>query len=145
MNKRNGGFTLIEVLVVLVILMSLAGIVGVNVVEHQRAAKVKTARIQIDQLKTALQIYQTEQGYLPTPQQGLEALVEKPTRPPVPETYPEFGYLDSRRVPRDPWKNPFIYMTPGRKGDPFEIISYGSDGEPGGDGFAADLSSSDAD
>lgn len=144
MKEKKNGFTLIEILIVLVILMSIAGLVGVNVMHHQRESKIKTARIQIAQLRAALQIYYTEQGRLPTMAQGLQALVEKPDRPPVPERYPEFGYLDKRAVPLDPWNNDYIYIVPGRKGEMFEVISYGSDGEPGGTGDAADISSSDA-
>lgn len=140
----RGGFTLIEILVVIVIITILAGIVTVNIVQKPGEARVAAARLQIKQLQTALQMYHTAQGRYPTQAQGLDALVNKPAVEPVPATYPEHGYLESRTVPLDPWKNDFIYLTPGRNGELYEIMSYGNDGEPGGDGEATDISSSDA-
>ncbi len=142
-NAGRGGFTLVEMLVVLVIIMSLVGIVSVNVVRYQAKARVDSTHIQIKQLQQAVRLYQTEQGTIPTEQQGLEALLRRPTSPPVPDRYPADGYLDSRRMPLDGWRAEFVYLAPGREGLPFEIISYGSDGEPGGEGDAADLSSGD--
>jgi general secretion pathway protein G len=130
-------------LVVLVIIMSLVGIVSVNVVRFQAKARVDAARIQLKQLQAAVRLYQTEQGRLPTEEQGLEALVQKPATPLVPERYPDDGYLESRRVPRDPWGRAYVYAVPGREGAAFEILCYGSDGEPGGKGDAGDLSTAD--
>ena len=141
--RGTAGFTLIEILVVVLIITILAGIVGVNILHKPGEARVSAARMQVQQLKTAVQLYRAEQGRLPTQEQGLEALVNRPTREPVPQNYPEGGYLDSRKVPLDPWKHDYIYLVPGRRSEPFEIISYGDDGEPGGDGEAADLTSSD--
>ncbi len=143
MKQAQQGFTLIEILVVVLILSILAGIVGVNVLRHPGEAKVTAAKLQIETFKNALQIYQLEQGHLPTQEQGLEALCHKPRQAPVPEQYPPAGYLDKRSLPKDPWGRPYIYLVPGRSSEPFEILSYGSDGEPGGDGTAADISSSD--
>ena len=97
--------------------------------------------MQIRQLQTAIQLYRSEQGLQPSQEQGLEALVAKPTTEPIPQRYPQEGYLESRRVPKDPWGNEYIYVVPGRSGEAFEIISYGSDGEPEGEGEAADISS----
>jgi general secretion pathway protein G len=142
-SRYRQGFTLMEVMVVLFILILLSGVVGVSVVQQQRRARRDTAILQIRQLRQAVQIYYNEQGRVPTTEQGLEALVGRPTRPPVPAQYPPEGYLDSRRVPADPWGNPYIYLAPGRAGELFEIITYGSDGEPGGSDYAADISSSD--
>ncbi len=141
--QRQRGFTLIEVLVVLVIVMGLAGIVTVNVVRHQAESRVQTAKLQIGQLEQALQTYYLDHGRYPTQAQGLAALVERPTTAPIPADYPEGGYLARPRLPQDPWGNPYIYLIPGRRGEPFEIISYGSDGEPGGTGHAAEISSAD--
>lgn len=141
-RATQAGFTLVEILVVIVILTILASIVTVNVVRKPGEARVAAARIQIKQLQTALQVYRTEQGRLPSQEQGLEALVRKPAAGIVPEHYPEEGYLESREVPKDPWNNDYVYLIPGRQGESFEIISYGSDGEPGGEGDAADVSSS---
>ena len=140
-KQQKQGFTLIEILVVVMIIAILASIVGINVLRKPSEARVAAAQMQIKQLQTALQMYRTEQGRLPTQAQGLSALVIKPSTDPVPEKYPEEGYLDSRTLPKDPWGNDFIYLIPGRNGETFEIISYGSDGEPEGQGDAADLSS----
>ncbi len=140
---RRGGFTLIEILVVMAIIMGLVTVVTVNVLQKQRKARVDTAKIQVRELQNAVAHYQIEQGRIPTMEQGLEALVRKPAVAPVPDTYPEGGYLASRRLPRDPWGRDFVYIVPGREGLPFEIVSYGADGEPGGDGDATDISTAD--
>jgi general secretion pathway protein G len=134
---------LIEVLVAIFIGVLLAGIVTVNVVRYVAESRVKAARIQIRELKGAVEQYMAEQGRPPSMEQGLEALVRAPSIPPVPRKYPEGGYLSSRRLPRDPWGREYVYIVPGADGQPFEIISYGSDGEPGGEGDAADISSAD--
>ena len=139
----RAGFTLIEILVVIMIITILAGIVGVSVLRKPGEARVAAAKMQIRQIQAAVQLYKTEQGRVPTQQQGLEALVEKPTTDPIPESYPDEGYLDTRNVPKDPWNKEYIYLAPGQHGESFEIISYGSDGEPGGEKDAADISSSD--
>lgn len=142
-RQRQSGFTLVEILVVIVILSILATLVAVNVIRQPGEARVAAAKIQIKQLQTALQVYRTEQGRYPTQDQGLEALVRKPQTGIIPERYPSDGYLESREVPRDPWKNDYIFIAPGRNGESYEIISYGSDGEPGGVEDASDISSSD--
>ena len=141
--RQRDGFTLVEVLVVVLIIGILASIVTVNVLRKPGEARISAANMQVDQLSTAIQLYRTEQGIFPTQQQGLEALVKKPTRSPIPKKYPQGGYLQSGSVPLDPWGNPYIYLIPGRKGEAYEIISYGSDNEPGGSGESADISSSE--
>lgn len=141
-RSSRSAFTLIEVLIVLLILTSLVGLVGVGVIRHQGEAKVKTGKIQIAQLQSALKLYKVEQGEFPTSNQGLEALVRAPANRSSTAPYPPEGYLDSTQVPLDPWGQPYVYLAPGREGEAFEIISYGSDREPGGEGDAADLSSS---
>lgn len=140
--SARSGFTLIELLVVIAIITILAGVVTVNIVNKPGEARVAAAKIQIQQLQTALNVYRTEQGRYPTQEQSLQALVEKPAQEPVPRIYPAEGYLQSTRVPADPWGNEFIYLAPGRKGELYEILSYGSDAEPDGEGDAADISSS---
>ncbi len=143
MKTHCGGFTLVEILVVVLIISILAGIVGMSVLRHPAEAKVTAAKLQVKTIKNALQVYRMEQDRYPTQAQGLEALCSKPSIPPVPQVYPDEGYLDSRTVPVDPWGRAYIYIAPGRNNEPYEIISYGSDGEPGGAGDAADISSSD--
>jgi len=143
MNKSNHGFTLIEILVVVLIISILVGIVGINVFRHPAKARTSAVKLQIKNFKGALQLYRMEQGRFPTQQQGLDALCVKPTIAPVPENYPETGYLDSRNLPQDPWNHDFIYLVPGRNNEPYEVISYGNDGEPGGIDEDADISSSD--
>ena len=140
-RPSTSGFTLIEILVVVMIITLLASIVAVNVLRKPGEARISTARMQIRQLQTAIQLYRSEQGLLPSQEQGLEALVAQPSTEPIPQRYPAEGYLESRRVPKDPWNNDYIYIAPGRSGEAFEIISYGSDGEPEGEGEAADISS----
>jgi len=143
-SKRHaGGFTLVEVLVVLAIISILAGIVTLNLVGKPAEAKVTAAKTTLRALKSAVNSYRIDNGTVPTMQQGLGALITKPTTPPIPQNYPVDGYLDTRQMPRDPWNNDYIYLVPGRRGESFEIITYGSDGQPGGDGDAADISSSD--
>ena len=139
----HGGFTLIEILVVLIIITILAGFVGLNVLRKPGEARVTSARMQVKTLQAALKLYHTEQGRFPTQSQGLEALVRKPVMPPLPAHYPEGGYLDTRNLPKDPWGNEFIYLIPGRNGELFEIISYAADGEPEGNAEDADISSAD--
>lgn len=141
-SSCSTGFTLVELLVVIAIIAILASVVTVSLVRKPGEARVAATKLQIRQLQTALNIYRTEQGRYPTQEQGLEALIRKPDREPIPRQYPAEGYLEGGRLPEDAWGNPFVYLSPGRAGEAYEIISYGSDGEPGGEGEAADISSS---
>jgi len=141
-DRRRAGFSFIEIIVVMVIIAILAGVVTVNVLHKPAEARISAAKMQLQQLRTALEMYSAEQGRVPTQEQGLEALVRKTSLPPVPERFPPNGYLNSAAVPLDPWKHAYIYLVPGRSNEAFEIISYGGDGEPGGAGDAADISSS---
>ncbi len=143
-RAARAGFTLMEILVVLIIITVLAGIVGVNVMRHPGQARVAAAAAQVQNLKNAVKLYYAEQHNYPTQAQGLDALVAKPTTDPIPANYPQDGYLDTLVLPRDPWGHEFVYLIPGRHGESFEIISYGADGEPGGEGDNADISSSGA-
>jgi general secretion pathway protein G len=139
--QRKSGFTLLEVLVVVMIITILATIVGVSVVRQPGKAKTAAAAAQIGVFRTALQMYRMTHGQFPTQEQGLRALCEKPAIPPVPERYPPEGYLDSRHLPLDPWGHEYVYVIPGPEGEPYEIVSYGADGEPGGQDENADISS----
>jgi len=142
MNAK-AGFTLLEILVVVLIITILATIVGVNVLHKPGEARAAAAAAQIRTFKTALQLYRMDQGRFPTQRQGLQALCEIPDAEPVPENYPADGYLESANLPDDPWGNPYVYLVPGPDGEPYTIISYGGDGEPGGDAEDADISSAD--
>lgn len=141
MQGRNG-FTLLEILVVVLIIAVLATVVGVNVAREPGRARQAVAAAQIANLRTALQRYRMDHGMYPTQEQGLEALCRRPTRAPIPRgPYPPDGYLESSEVPLDPWGQPYIYLVPGSGNAPFEIVSYGADREPGGEGENADISS----
>lgn len=125
---KRKGFTLVEILVVVVILGLLAALVVPNIIGQTDEARRTVAATQIKEIEQALDIYRLQNGFYPTTEQGLEALVSKPTTNPQPKKFPEGGYM--KRVPLDPWKNPFIYRSPGEKGT-IDIISCGADGEEG--------------
>ena len=141
-QAKKSAFTLMEVLIVLVIITILAGVVGLNLLRKPGEARIAAAKMQIKTLQSAVNLYYTEQHNYPTQSQGLEALVKKPASEPQPANYPPGGYLESRLVPNDPWGNPYIYLCPGRKGEPFEIFSYGPDGESSGEKGRGEISSS---
>lgn len=146
MKNRNNrlGFTLVELLVVVAIIMILTSFVGVRILNKPSKARIAAARAQIDSLKLALSTYRIDNGFIPTEEQGLLALVERPGTEPLPMHYPEGeGYLESISVPLDPWGHDYVYLSPGTRGEKYEIICYGADGEPGGEEENADISSSD--
>lgn len=141
MRTNNAGFTLLEILVVVLIITILATVVGVSVAHRPGEARRAAAEAQIRTFKTALQMYRMDNGRYPTQRQGLSALCVPPDTPPVPTKFPEEGYLEAPVVPRDPWKNDYVYLVPGPPGYAYEIVSYGADGEPDGEGEDADISS----
>lgn len=139
-QERKAGFTLIEIMAVVVIMGLLMGIVGTAVFSQIDKARVNTTRAQIDQLEAALTFYQMDNGRFPTTEQGLQALVEQPTSAPEPRNYSPAGYLKKKQVPRDGWGNPYQYAMPGGNNpEGFDIWSLGADGQPGGSGNDADL------
>ena len=144
MNKLNnrGGFTLIEIMVVIVILAMLAAIVGPKLMGRTDDAKVTDASVQIKNIETALKLYKLDNGSYPSTEQGLGAQVAKPTVGVIPKSYKEGGYLESKAVPKDAWGNDYLYVSPGEHGD-YDLFSYGSDGAKGGDGKNADITSWD--
>ncbi len=142
-EKRNSGFTLLEVLVVVLIITILATIVGVKVANEPGRARVAVAKAMIGNFKTALNLYRMENGRLPTQQQGLYALCHLPSIPPIPEHFRPGGYLDSAKLPLDPWGHEYVYLVPGSANQEYEILTYGADGEPGGEGEDGDISSVD--
>ena len=126
------GFTLIELMVVIIILGVLAMWVAPKIMGRPGEARQVKALLDIQNLETALKLYKLDTGVYPTTEQSLQALVEKPETGNVPKKWKDGGYLEKSRVPKDPWGNEFIYLSPGLKGD-FDIISYGLDGVPGGE------------
>lgn len=139
--RREAGFTLIEVMVVMIILSILATIVIPKFMRQTEKAKRTAAVMQISSFKGALSMFRLENGFYPTTGQGLEALVEEPTAEPLPRKWPEGGYLD--KIPLDPWGNPYVYVSPGIHSKEYDIISFGKDGEEGGEGENADICSWD--
>ena len=132
------GFTLIEIMVVIVILGVLAALVIPKVMSRPDEARVMAARQDIATLSQALKLYRLDNKRYPTAEQGLAALVAKPELPPVPEGWKAGGYVE--RLPADPWGKPYQYLNPGVRGE-IDVFSYGSDGMPGGDGTDADIGS----
>lgn len=138
-RRRRAAFTLIEIMAVVLIMGFLAGIVGVAVVGQIDKARVTTTRTQIKQLEAALTFFQMENGFFPSTDQGLEALVERPTAGREPPSYREGGYLKGGVVPLDAWQNPYQYQSPGQVNRDYDIWSLGADGAPGGTGIDADI------
>ena len=127
------GFTLIELMVVVIILGILALYVGPKIMGEPDKAKRVKAKMDIATFETALKMYKLDNGVYPSTEQGLISLVEKPETGIIPKKWREGGYLEKRKVPKDPWGNEFIYISPGVHSD-FDLISYGKDGVPGGEG-----------
>lgn len=138
--KGNRGFTLIEIMVVIVILSLLAVLVGPKIIGRSDDAKVADAKVQIKNFETALKLYKLDNGSFPTTEQGLQALVTKPTTGKIPNNYKAEGYLENKEVPKDPWKNDYVYLSPGEHGD-YDLSCYGADGTRGGEGKDADIES----
>lgn len=140
-SSHRFGFTLLEVLIAITIIVILGTVVGVNLKDLVPESRQKAAKMQLAQFRTAIQIYTNDNGAPPSQRQGLEALVKRPITPPIPQNYKPSGYLDSQSVPKDPWGRDYAYLCPGSNGEAFEILCYGADGEEGGEGYDADLSS----
>jgi len=140
--RNRHGFTLIEIMVVIVILALLAALVGPKIMGRTDDAKIETTKTQIRNLESALKLYKLDNGVYPTTEQGLTSLVTKPVVGVIPKNYKEGGYLESKNVPKDGWGNDYLYVSPGEHGD-YDLFSYGADGVKGGEGKNADINSWD--
>lgn len=132
------GFTLLEVMVVVVILGILAALVVPKIISRPDEARVIAAKQDVASLQQALKLYRLDNQRYPTTEQGLQALVTKPTTAPIPPNWKAGGYVE--RLPKDPWGNPYQYLNPGVRGE-IDIISFGADGGSGGEGNDADIGS----
>lgn len=137
-EQRAQGFTLIEIMVVVVILGILATIVVPKIMGRPDEARVVAAKQDISSIMQALNLYRLDNSRYPSTEQGLQALVQKPSTEPVPSNYKQGGYLG--KLPTDPWGNPYQFLNPGVKGE-VDVQSFGADGKPGGEGINADIGS----
>ena len=135
-RARLGGFTLIEIMVVVVILGILAALVVPKVMSRPDEARVVAAKQDIAALMQALKLYRLDNKRYPTTEQGLQALVAKPSLTPLPDNWKTGGYVE--RLPNDPWNHPYQYLNPGLHGE-IDVYSLGADAAPGGEGFDADV------
>ena len=142
MRNRSSGFTLIEIMVVVVILAVLGALVVPKILENVDKARVTRAASDIRAIETALDLYRLDNFKYPTTEQGLLALVKQPADPTI-TNYRSGGYLPS--LPKDPWGNVYLYASPGTDGLDYALISYGRDGKPGGEGYDADISNATLD
>ena len=133
-QAAHAGFTLIELMVVLVIIGVLAALIVPNVLDRADDARSTAARTDVNNLMQALKLYKLDNQRYPTTEQGLQALVARPAAQPVPPNWKP--YLD--KLPNDPWGRPYQYLNPGVKGE-IDVMSLGADGQPGGDGKNADI------
>jgi general secretion pathway protein G len=136
--RRQGGFTLLEVMVVVVIIGILAALVVPKIISRPDEARVIAAKQDIASLMQALKLYRLDNQRYPTTEQGLQALSVRPTTSPVPPNWKAGGYVE--RLPKDPWGNPYQYLNPGVRGE-IDVFSFGADGAPGGEGNDADIGS----
>lgn len=135
-TQTNSGFTLLEVMVVMVIIGILAALIVPNVMGRVDESKITAARTNIAGLVQALKMYRLDNGRYPTTEQGLQALVQKPSVDPIPRNWKNHGYIDS--LPKDPWGNDFKYLHPGVRGE-IDVYTLGADGVPGGEEMDADI------
>jgi len=136
MQRRNKGFTLIEILVVVSILAILGALIVPKIMDRPSEARVVAAKQDIGSIVAALKLYKLDNGRYPSQAQGLQALITKPTDDQTVANWKNGGYLE--RLPKDPWGHDYLYLIPGLHGD-IDVMSYGADGQSGGEGFDADI------
>ena len=135
--SKNAGFTLIEIMAVVLIIGLLSTIVGVSIFAQVDKGRVTAASVQISNLESVLELYRMDNARYPTTEQGLDALVNEPSDA---RNFPPGGYLQKRRLPEDPWGNPYEYEQPGQNNShSFDLWSYGADGQSGGEGVDGDI------
>ena len=139
-QRLQRGFTLIEIMVVVVIMGVLAALVVPKLLNRAGESKIAAAKVDIATVMQALKLYKLDNQRYPTTEQGLQALIEKPTGGPAANGWKAGGYVE--KMPKDPWGNPYQYLYPGVKGE-VDVFSYGADGQPGGTGDDADIGSWD--
>jgi general secretion pathway protein G len=139
MDRRQRGFTLIEILIVITILGILASLIAVRIMSRPGEARTTKAQLDIATLENALKLFKLDNGFYPDTDQGLQALVEKPTTGRIPDKWRDGGYIEKGVVPKDPWGNDYLYLSPGVRNRDFDIWSYGGDGEEGGEDEDADV------
>ena len=142
LRESQDGFTLIELMVVIVIIGILAAYIAPKLIGRTEDAKINAAKAQIRGFETGLKLFRLDNGFYPSTDQGLESLITQPTGGRSADKYKEGGYLESVRVPDDPWGSPYRYESPGSRFD-YEITSLGADGVEGGDNENADIMSWD--
>lgn len=136
----ESGFTILEILVVLVLMAALYAVVMPNIGQQMDRGRQTTAEIQLANFKNMLEQYRLDNGVFPTTEQGLDALVKRPTSSPIPENWNGPYTDDEGIVPKDPWQRPYIYRCPGNnRPNSYDLFSMGSDGKEGGTGSAADI------
>lgn len=135
-TDREAGFTLVEIMVVVVIIGLLATVVVLNVLPSQDRARIEKARADIGRIEQALEMFRLDMGRYPTTDEGLEALVRAPSDPRLSARFPDGGYIN--RLPQDPWAGAYEYLYPGEHGR-YDIWTLGADGRPGGEGANADI------
>jgi len=139
-KRRRTGFTLVEIMAVIIIIGLLASIAAVNFLGQTDKARVATTKANLKVLHNAVAQFKMDTGRYPTEEEGLRVLIEPPSDV---KGYQEGGYLDSSEIPKDAWKHDFVYIAYPENGKPFLIMSYGADGQEGGEGYDADLYSTD--
>ena len=138
-KKQNKGFTLMEILIVVVIIGTLAAFIAPKFFDEPGKARMVAAKNQIQGLKQAIEMYNLDNRHYPSTEEGLKALVEKSSAPRA-KNYKDGGYLSSKSIPKDPWGNEYIYLSPGIHGK-YDLMSYGADSKKGGEGEDADITS----
>lgn len=136
--RGQAGFSFIELMVVVIILGILAGAIVPRYMDKTDKAKAVKAKVDIGAIETSLKMYKLDNDVYPTTEQGLAALIEKPSTEPIPRNWNEKGYFEKQRIPKDPWGREYMYLSPGIHGD-YDIISYGADGASGGEGINQDI------